>query len=298
MRSRRALLYVPGSDLHKIEKAATLGADCVVLDLEDGVAENRKNESRQIIAAALREIDFGRSEKIVRVNSFASGRASEDLDAILPAHPDGILLPKVNEASLIQRIDKRMAQEENKNGWKAESMALLIIVESARGMVDLETICRQSESASRFQGVVFGAEDFIANMGATRTPEALELLYARSRLVMYATAFGLQAIDLVTVNFNDLEILVREARQGAQMGYSGKQLIHPAQVMPTQREFTPSDKEIAYAIQVLEEAHRFDEMGQGDFDLSGKMVDMPVIKRAESILARAQAGQEHNSPDK
>ena len=283
MRSRKAFLYVPGSDLHKIEKAAGLGADCVVLDLEDGVAEASKDEARQTIAAALREIDFGTSERVVRVNGYPSGRTDDDLAAVLPAGPDAILLPKVDRAEQISRVDEVLRRAEKNEG----STALLTIVESALGMVNLEAICRQSEMTPRLQGLVFGAEDFTADMGAARTVQALELLYARSRLVMYAAAFGLQAIDLVTVNYKDMEVLEREALQGAQLGYSGKQLIHPLQIEPVQRIFTPSEKEVAAAAHILEEAKRFAGMGKGAFTVDGQMVDRPVIKRAESILARA-----------
>lgn len=287
MRSRKAFLYVPGSDLHKIEKAAALGADSVVLDLEDGVAEASKDEARLTVATALRELDFGRSEKMVRVNGYPSGRTEADLAAVLPAHPEAILLPKVDDEVSLQNAAAQVTEVERINGWPAEGIALLGIVESARGMVNLETICRLSEEMPRLQGLVFGAEDFVADMGATRTAEALELLYARSRLVMYATAFGLQAIDLVTVNFRDNEVLVREATQGAQLGYSGKQIIHPAQIGPVQQAFTPSEAEIARAEQILEEARRFADQGKGAFVVNGQMVDRPVIKRAEGILARA-----------
>jgi citrate lyase subunit beta-like protein len=269
--------------MHKIEKAAGLGADCVVLDLEDGVAEASKDEARQTIAAALREIDFGTSERVVRVNGYPSGRTDDDLAAVLPAGPDAVLLPKVDRAEQISRVDEVLRRAEKNEG----STALLAIVESALGMVNLEAICRQSEMTPRLQGLVFGAEDFTADMGAARTVQALELLYARSRLVMYAAAFGLQAIDLVTVNYKDMEVLEREALQGAQLGYSGKQLIHPLQIEPVQRLFTPSEKEVAAAVHILDEAKRFAGMGKGAFTVDGQMVDRPVIKRAESILARA-----------
>jgi citrate lyase subunit beta-like protein len=279
MRSRKAFLYVPGSDLHKIEKAAHLGADCVVLDLEDSVAEANKDEARQTVAAALREIDFGSSERIVRVNGFPSGRTEEDLAAVLPAGPDAVLLPKVDKPEQITRVDELF-------GFYNE-IALLVIIESALGMVNLELICRQSEQTPCLQGLIFGAEDFTADMGATRTPGGTELLYARSKLVTCAAAFGLQAIDLVTVNYKDMEILEREALQGVQMGYSGKQVIHPAQIEPVQRLFTPSEKEIAAAAHIIDEAKRFAQSGKGAFTVDGQMVDRPVIKRAESVLARA-----------
>jgi citrate lyase beta subunit len=287
MRSRKALLYVPGSDMHKMEKAARSGADCVCLDLEDGVAENMKMEARQTIAAALGNLDFGRSERMVRVNSFASGRTTDDLAAILPARPDAILLPKVSDEGQITAINEVISNTEKAQGWPKDGITLVVIVESARGIVNLASICAQVETCPRFQGIVFGAEDFAADMGATRTPEASELLYARSAVVTHCVAYGLQAIDLVTVNFKDEDLLEREATRGAQMGYTGKQVIHPAQVEPVQRIFTPSQAEVQRALLILNQAKAFAAQGRGAFALDGEMIDRPVIKRAELVLARA-----------
>lgn len=287
MHSRRALLYVPGSDLHKIEKAAALEVDCVTLDLEDGVSENRKDEARQIVANALQRVDFGRSERAVRVNGYSSFRTEADLAEILPAYPDAIVLPKVSVAAQIEKTNEILLAAENSYQWRPQSIALIAIVESARGMIALDSICSLSERFPRFQAIVFGAEDFCADMGATRTPAATELLYARSRLVMYCAAYGLQAIDLVTVNFKEPEVLEREATQGAQLGYVGKQIIHPAQIETVQRIFTPSPKEVEWARSLVSEARRYAERGIGAFVFEGQMVDAPVTKRAELILARA-----------
>ena len=124
-------------------------------------------------------------------------------------------------------------------------------------------------------------------MGATRTADAAELLYARSALVTHCVAFGLQAIDLVTVNFKDMGILEQESVRGAQMGYTGKQVIHPAQVGPVQRIFTPSLAEVERALLILKQAKAFAEEGKGAFAIDGEMIDRPVIKRAELVLARA-----------
>ncbi len=287
MRSRKALLYVPGSDMHKMEKAAASGADCVCLDLEDGVAENMKTEARQTIAAALGNLDFGRSERMVRVNAFASGRTADDLIVVLSARPDAILLPKVSVAAQIAEIDALMRKTEQAHGWSEDGIALLVIVESARGIVNLASICAQAEVYPRFQGIVFGAEDLAADFGATRTAEASELLYARSAVVTHCVAFGLQAIDLVTVNFKDLEMLESESTRGAQMGYTGKQVIHPAQVESVQRIFTPSQAEVERALLILNQAKDFAALGKGAFALDGQMIDRPVIKRAELVLAQA-----------
>jgi citrate lyase beta subunit len=273
--------------MHKMEKAAGSGADCVCLDLEDGVAENMKTEARQTIAVALGSLDFGHSERMVRVNSFASGRTADDLAAILPAQPDAILLPKVSEAGQIAEIDAVIRKTENAQGWAHDSIALVVIVESARGIINLASICAQVDAYPRFQGIVFGAEDFAADMGATRTVEASELIYARSTVVTHCVAFGLQAIDLVTVNFKDADLLEREATMGAQMGYTGKQVIHPAQLEPVQRIFTPSQAEVERALLILNQAKAFAAQGKGAFALDGEMIDRPVIKRAELVLARA-----------
>jgi citrate lyase subunit beta-like protein len=225
---------------------------------------------------------------VVRVNGFPSGRTESDLAAVLPAHPDAILLPKVSSPAQIQRINEILVAAESQQGWTPQSITLIAIVESARGMIVLDSICQQSERFPRFQAVVFGAEDFTADMGATRTSEATELLYARSRLVMFCAAYGLQAIDLVTVNFKDETILEKESTQGAQLGYAGKQIIHPAQIAPVQRIFTPSEKEIEWAKQIITFARQYSQEGKGAFVYEGQMVDAPVIKRAELILARAQ----------
>lgn len=292
MHSRKALLYVPGSDLHKVEKAAASGADCVCLDLEDGVAENMKSEARGIVANALTSLAFGRSERMVRVNSFASGRTADDLAVILPAHPDALLLPKVSEAAQVETIDAAIRKEETSRGWPVGGIALVVIVESARGIISLASICDTVDTCPRLQGVVFGAEDFAADMGVIRTAEATELLYARSALVTHCVAYGLQAIDLVTVNFKDMELFEREAIRGAQMGFSGKQVIHPAQVEPAQRIFTPSAAEIEWAQLILKQAADFAEQGKGAFAVGAEMVDRPVIKRAELVLARAGTSPE------
>jgi citrate lyase subunit beta-like protein len=137
--------------------------------------------------------------------------------------------------------------------------------------------------------LIFGAEDFSASVGATRTPEALEVLYARSALVTAAAAYGLQAIDLVTVDFRNTEQARRDALFGAQLGYTGKQVIHPAQVEPVQSAFTPDDEAIAYAKRVVETFEMNQARGAGAYDLDGKMIDLPLLKSAQNVLERARA---------
>ncbi len=286
MRARRALLYVPGCDLHKIEKAITLGVDTICLDIEDGVAINRKAEARTVIADALRAFGFGKSERLVRVNPLGSGLEEEDLQSILPAHPDGIVIPKIKGYDDVHWFSEQIATVERREGWPGGEISLHILVETARALVDLPQVAGADR---RIKSLIFGAEDFADDIGAVRTPQAWEVFYARSALVTHAAAFGLQSIDMVYTNFRDEDGLRTESIQGAQLGFSGKQVIHPAQVEPVQQAFTPSDEAIAHAMRIVQTFASHQQAGRGAFELDGKMVDAPVVKLAEGVLERARA---------
>jgi len=289
MRSRRALLYMPGDDLHKIRKATTLNVDCICMDMEDGVALNRKAEARQTILTALETLDFGRSERMVRINAVGSGLETDDLQAVFTAgphiRPDSIVTPKVESAEQVRWVSAQIAQAEQRHAWPAGGIGMVILVETALGIVRLAEIL---SADPRLQAVVFGSEDLAGDIGAVRTPEAWEIFYARSAIVTHAAAFHLQAIDMVYVNFRDPEGLRAEALQGARMGYVGKQIIHPSQVQPTQAAFTPSPEAVAHARRVVEAFEAHQNEGRGAFDLDGKMVDMPILKAALGVLERAK----------
>lgn len=286
MRVRRALLYMPGDSRRKIEKAITLGVDSMCMDLEDGVALAQKPAARATVLAALKALSFGRSEKLVRINPFGSGMEAEDFAATIEGRPDGLVIPKVESAEAITWLDEQITQAEQGHGWPRSEIRIIGMVETARGVVNLKEICAAS---SRLEAIIFGAEDLASDMGATRTPEAWEVFYARSAVVAHAAAFGLQAIDMVYVDYNDTEGLMRESRQGAAMGYTGKQAIHPNQIGPIQDAFTPDDEAIAHARRVMEAFAAQRASGLGAFALDGKMVDAPVLKAAERVLAKARA---------
>jgi citrate lyase beta subunit len=283
MRARRALLYVPGDDRHKIEKSLTLGVDCICMDMEDGVALNRKAEARATIARALQELDFGRSERLARINAVGSGLEKDDIESVLPYHPDGIVIPKTESPEQIQWASGKIEAAELANGWPVNSIRLIVDVETARGILNLKEIA----SHSRLDALIFGAEDFAASVGATRTAEAWEVFYARSAVVTAASAYGLHAIDMVTIDFRDIERVRREAEYGARLGYTGKQIIHPNQVAPVQEAFTPDDEAIAHARRLVEAFDEHQAKGSGAFALDGKMIDMPLVKAAQNVLARA-----------
>ncbi len=286
MRSRRALLYMPGSDRKKIEKAATLGVDCICMDLEDGTALSKKAEARQVIANAMRELNFGRAERCIRINSVGSGFEQDDLPAALDARPDAIILPKVEMPDQVQWVSGEIESYELAHGLPLGSIRLLIGVETARGILNLKEI---ASADKRLDAIIFGAEDFAASVGATRSRNGWEVLYARSAVVVACAANDLQAIDMVFIDFKDPVNLRIEAAQGAAMGFSGKQIIHPSQVHPVQEAFTPNEADIAYARRVVETFEAHQQEGRGAYELDGKMIDMPLLKAAQGVLARARA---------
>jgi citrate lyase beta subunit len=285
-RLRRALLYMPGDSRRKIEKALTLDVDCICVDLEDGVALSQKALARASVRAALAALDFGRSERLVRINPVGSGLEADDLAAILPARPDGIVLPKVDGPEPLRWLDAQLTAAEDAHGWPPGSLTVVSTVETARGIINLRDICAASP---RLSALVFGAEDLAGDMGLVRTPESTEVAWARAALVTHAAAFGLQALDFVSVDFRDLPRLEREAAEGARLGFSGKQAIHPNQVGPIQAAFTPSPEAIAQARRIVEAARQHQSAGLGAFALDGRMVDAPVVKSAVAILAKARA---------
>jgi len=285
MHSRRALLYMPGDNWKMITKSITLGVDSVCMDMEDGTAINKKAEARAMIAKALQELDFGKTEKLTRINSVGSGWEKDDIEAVLPHHPDGIVIPKVESFDNVEWASQIIEESELKYGWPVNSVRVLIGVETARGILNLKEIAAHP----RLDGIIFGGEDFAASIGAIRTKDATELLYARQAVVVACAANDLQAIDIVTIDYNDIEALRVESEFGARLGYSGKQIIHPAQVEPVQVAFTPNDEAIAHARRIIETFEASQKEGRGAYSLDGKMIDMPLLKNAQKVLERARA---------
>ena len=285
-RTRRALLFTPGDDMHKITKAAGSGADSVIMDLEDGVALSRKAEARQTIVEAVKTLDFGRSERLVRINPVASELETDDLKMTLPAQPDGYIIPKVERPEHIQWVSEVIGEFERRRRVPLGTIRLLALVETARGIIHLKEI---AGSDDRLDALIFGAEDLAGSIGAVRTREGWEVFYARSAVVIHAAAYGLQAIDTIFADFGDIPGLVADATQALQMGYSGKLAIHPRQVAPIAEVFTPSDEAVAQAQRLIEAYNVHQGEGTGAFAYEGKMVDAPMIRAAEFVLARARA---------
>jgi citrate lyase beta subunit len=285
IRPRRAPLFTPGDSERKIAKGAAAGADAVVLDLEDGVALGRKAEARATVRKALEEIEFQATERLVRINPVGTGLETEDLAEVLGGRPDGVVVPKTESGAQLHSLAQHLAREERARGWPEGSLRIIALVETAPGVARLPEIAGGGEG--RLDALIFGAEDYAASIGATRTPEGMEVLYARSAVVTFAAAHGLQAIDTLWTDFQDDEGLRRDALFARQLGYVGKIAIHPRQVPIIHAAMTPSEAEIAHARCVLQMHDAQQAAGQGAFALDGKMVDMPMVRAALQVLARA-----------
>jgi citrate lyase beta subunit len=282
-RLRRALLFMPGDDVRKIARGAASGADSVIMDLEDGVAHSRKEAARSAVFDALHALDFGRTERLVRLNGAASGLLEDDLAATVDGRPDGYVLPKVERAD-VRRVSALLAEAEEAHGWPAGGIRLLALIETARGVMELREI---AQSDPRLDALIFGAEDLAGDIGATRSREGHEVFYARSAVVIAAAAYGLQPIDTVYPDLHDADGLAEETRRAAVLGYVGKLAIHPQQVDVIVEALRPPAEQVAQARRLVEAYAAHQREGRGAFALDGRMVDAPMLRAAERVLARA-----------
>jgi len=291
-RPRRALLYMPGSSEKMLGKASTLPADTICMDLEDAVASNQKPQARHNITATLEAWQQSqpdpskRSERLVRINPVGSGFEQGDIDAILsgPVLPDGIVLPKVNHPDHVKWLHEELGAKAK--GRESQKIIIIALIESAKALLALERI---AESSDRLDGFIFGGDDFAADIGATRTSENKELLYARQHMLVVGKAYGLQCIDIVNIQFQNSELFRRECEEGFQLGFTGKQIIHPKQIEIAHECFAPSAERVQWAQRIVDESKKFEGQGMGAFSLDGHMIDMPTIKQAQNVLMRYKA---------
>ncbi|XP_072332167.1 citramalyl-CoA lyase, mitochondrial isoform X1 [Scyliorhinus torazame] len=295
---RRAVLYIPGNDERKLHKITSLRVDCAVLDCEDGVALNKKEEARLTVAKVLTRPHVSRTDLCVRINCVSSGLAELDMEVILQSEvlPPTLMLPKVETVEEIKWFANRFAKY-SKGRTLKEPMNLITFVETAVGLLNFKAACEEAQclgahAGFRLDGVVFGSDDFCASIGATRTKDARELVYARQKVVVTAKAFGLQAIDLVYIDYKDEEGLCRQSREGALMGFTGKQVIHPSQVPIVQEAFSPNPERVKWAQELIDAFGEHQKLGKGAFTFHGSMIDMPSLKQAQNIITLASAIKE------
>ncbi|KAI4244667.1 MAG: hypothetical protein L6R40_002871 [Gallowayella cf. fulva] len=282
---RRALLYVPSSSRKMLEKSQGLTVDCVAYDLEDSVSPNMKAEARQNLRSHLsKPRPAGITEQAVRINDVRSGLAEDDLAAVCQTpNLDTVVIPKVDAASDIRFVTDYLTHHRG-NGQQPPK--ILALIESAKSLSNLSSICTASPFLS---GLIFAAEDFAFDLSLTRTSSLTEFLYARSAIVTAARAHELPStIDLVCTSFKGEEgerTLEEECIGGKTLGFNGKQCIHPNQVGIAQRAFAPGEKEVEWAVRVTIADGK---VVCGAWSLDGKMVDVPVVRKAKVIVERAE----------
>ncbi len=282
----RTLLFVPGNQERRIEKARSVPADALMLDLEDSVPPSEKDSARKMVAASINELALGGQEVFVRTNSLPTPYAVPDIKAVVTKGLRGLLLPKSESADDIYKADVLIADAEKKAGLEVGSIGLLALVETPKGIINAYEI---ASASSRILGITFGAEDYALEMGINRTKEGAEIYYPRMVIALACHAANVLAIDCVYTDVRDSEGLIRETRLVGQMGFQGKLVIHPDQVGPVNQIFIPAEEEITHARRVVEVFEVAVAQGQASTSLDGKMIDAPVAERAKKLLALAES---------
>ena len=273
-----------------VQHCMVLGADAVILDLEDAVALSEKDAARHLVRHALETLDFMGTTVFVRVNGADTPFFEEDLRAIVPARPDGIRLPKTDGAEDVLRADALMRLIEREAGLPEGSVVIQAMVETARSLLHAYDV---ASASPRVSGISIGGQDFAADLGIRRTRDGGELLYARAAIVAAAKAAGVDAFDTVFTDVNDCDGLFADAAAATNMGFSGKAAIHPSQVAVIHRAFRPEEKEVRKASRVVRASREAEERGVGVISVDGRMVDAPVVAQARRTIELARiAGME------
>ncbi|KAF7299116.1 HpcH-HpaI domain-containing protein [Mycena indigotica] len=290
---RRSHLYVPTSSDRMLEKSLTTSSDVIVYDLEDSVppAAADKLAARNRLSSFLTKPDLPSRERVaVRVNDITTPFFLDDIAAIAASKRVGsLVLPKVHAAEDLDVVSQALQAA---NRVVSNSLELIASIESARASVNLGTIAgwkAKDPLGGTLTALLFAAEDYCADTSILRSPSRRELLYTRSSIVIAAKAFGLNAIDMVCVNYKDHEYLEDECREGRQLGFTGKQAIHPSQVDVIQSTFVPSAPEIERAAKIVSQMEQEHAANRGATGLNGEMIDMPMILQAQKILRIARA---------
>ncbi len=282
-RFRRSRLYIPGNQPKLMLNAGIHKPDGVILDLEDAVAPAEKESTRYLVRNALRVLDFFGSERMVRINQGEMGL--KDLEFVIPNNVHLILVPKVESADQLKSVDNKI-DEITKGCGRVDPVFLMPIIESAKGVLHALEI---AEASKRNVALTIGLEDYTADLGVVRTEDGKESLFARSTIVNAARAAGIQAIDTVSVDIEDERALRASAMEAKALGFDGKGCIHPRQIQPIHEEFAPTHSEIEKAKKIILAFDDAKEQGLGVVSLGSKMIDAPVVQKAEKTINMAIA---------
>ncbi|HES1875039.1 TPA: citrate (pro-3S)-lyase subunit beta [Streptococcus pyogenes] len=284
-RLRRTMMFVPGANAAMLRDAPLFGADSIMFDLEDSVSLKEKDTSRALVHFALKTFDYSSVETVVRVNGFDSCGAL-DIEAVVLAGVNVIRLPKTETAQDIIDVEAVIERVERENSIEVGRTRMMAAIESAEGVLNAREIAKASK---RLIGIALGAEDYVTNMKTRRYPDGQELFFTRSMILHAARAAGIAAIDTVYSDVNNTEGFQNEVRMIKQLGFDGKSVINPRQIPLVNEIYTPTKKEIDHAKQVIWAIREAESKGSGVISLNGKMVDKPIVERAERVIALATA---------
>jgi citrate lyase subunit beta/citryl-CoA lyase len=289
----RSLLFVPGNQPTMLDKAAGFAPDAFIPDLEDSVPVEEKARAREITASYLPRLSQVGPMVIPRVNALDSGWLEDDLRALVSPYIAGVSVGKIQTPQDIARISELLAQQEQRVGVPVGQVRLIPWIETALAVVHAYALCTASP---RIVGVAFGAEDFTHDMGIERNDDDSEVAYPRSAMCVAARAAGVLALDTPYFRFRDPEGLQQNAMGSRKIGFKGKFAIHPAQVDIINATFSPSASEIDYARRVVAAFEEAERAGRGSTSLDGKVIDVPVVKRAIALLEVAQSHPSRQGP--
>ena len=283
---RRSMLFLPGNNPNMLINGNCLGSDAVIFDLEDAVSPAEKDAARILVRNTMRYMDFTGCEIIVRINSIDTPYWKQDIDAILPEKPALILLPKTGTAQDALEADAYITQVEEKLGMPRNTVGLMPLIETAMGVENAYAI---ASSTKRVQALFLGAEDLTADLRCKRTKEGREIEYARTRLVVAARAAGVEVYDTPFTDVNDDEGIWKDAQLAKALGFTGKASISPRHVEVINSVFSPTQADVDYAYEVMDAIELAKKQGKGAIALHGKMIDAPIVARAQRTIAMAQA---------
>ncbi|NME47338.1 citrate (pro-3S)-lyase subunit beta [Enterococcus gallinarum] len=286
-RLRRTMMFVPGANAAMLRDAPLYGADSIMFDLEDAVSLKEKDSARTLLHFALKTFDYSNVETVVRINSLEAGGA-QDVEAMVLAGVEVIRLPKTETAQDILDVDAVITSVEKDNQIPVGTTKMMAAIESAEGVLNAREIAKASE---RLIGIALGAEDYVTNMKTKRYPDGQELSFARNMILHAARAAGIAAIDTVYSDVDNVEGFQNEVQQIKQLGFDGKSVINPRQIPLVNAIYTPTDKEIQNAKEVIWGIREAEAKGSGVISVNGKMVDKPIVERAQRVIALAKAAK-------
>jgi len=278
------MLYIPGNNPAMIQQGGVYGADSILLDLEDAVALNQKDAARTLVRNMINVIDFYDSEVCVRVNHLSTPFGLADLEAIVPLQPSAIRYPKTESAEEVAELLKIIEKIEDRHGLAHNKMTLHAMIETAMGVQNVFDIASKFE---RVDAITIGGQDLTADMNIVYTPDGAGIDFARKRIVMAAKASHIDVIDTVFPDVNDEEGLRRETEYAKKIGFTGKAVINPRQIEIIHDVYTPTEEEVRKAYRIVKEFKINSAAGIGVFAIDGKMIDAPIVTRAEYILRLA-----------